>query len=80
MRVLFILAVLFFVSFVSYAAYADEFGDRFHTQTPQGLGDFSVEDGEVSDVAMEDISENLDNIMPASGEENSTVDQDISED
>ena len=75
MPVLIILSLIALGTLVPHgAAYADEFGERFYGQTPQGLGDFAAEEAEISDIATEDISEDLDNIMPAAGEEETNTD------
>ncbi len=50
-------------------ALADDFGARFYNQAPKGLGDYTAPESEIPDIAMDDMAEDLQNIMPAAGEE-----------
>lgn len=54
---------------VSTHSFADEFGDRFYNQAPAGLGDYTAESHEIPDIAMDDVAKDLQDIMPAAGEE-----------
>lgn len=53
-------------------AFDDGFGDRFYNQAPQALGEYTTEDSEVPDIAMDDFARELQEIQPASGEEDAT--------
>lgn len=61
---------------ISGVALADEFGERFYNKAPEALGDFTAKDSEIPDVAqsdsLDDVAKDLQNIMPASGEETDT--------
>ena len=48
---------------------ADEFGERFYNQTPAGMAEYTAPENETSDIAMDEWAEDLQNITPASGEE-----------
>ncbi|PCJ97029.1 MAG: hypothetical protein COA45_10435 [Zetaproteobacteria bacterium] len=76
MQIFMILAAVTMIGFVPNSVSADEFGDRFYNQAPQGLGDYTAEDVEVLDIAMDDIAESLQDIMPAAGDEELTSDLD----
>lgn len=52
---------------LSSAAFADDFGPRFDEKTPPGLADYTVP--EEANIAMDEAAEDLQNIIPASGEE-----------
>lgn len=52
---------------LSFSAHADDFGPRFDDTTPPGLADYTVE--ETPDIAMDDMAKDLQDIMPAAGEE-----------
>jgi len=66
---LFSVTILFF-GFSNYAS-ADDYGERFYNQTPTGMADFTLPD-ETVDIAMDDIAEDLQDIMPAAGEQADT--------
>ena len=67
---LFIIIGLFCVNASTAAmAFDDGFGDRFYNQAPQALGDYTAEETEIQDVAMDDIANDLQSIQPASGDE-----------
>ncbi len=70
MQILLILFVIVISGFVPNGAHADEFGDRFYNQAPQGLGDYEMEEeAEIQFISMDDIAKNLQDIMPAAGDE-----------
>ncbi len=48
---------------------ADEYGERFYNQTPQGMADYTAEEEEIPAIAMDDVAADLQEIMPAAGEE-----------
>ncbi len=60
------LSLLTSVIGMSIPAYADEFGPRFYNKTPAGLADYTIE--ETPDIAMDEMAEDLQDIMPAAGE------------
>ena len=64
-----ILAVFTMVAFMPNMAVADEFGERFHAQTPSGLGEYTAMDSEIPDITMDDVAKTLQDIMPAAGDE-----------
>jgi hypothetical protein len=67
---LFIIIGLFCVNAATAAmAFDDGFGDRFYNQAPQALGDYTAEETEIQDVAMDDFANELQSIQPASGDE-----------
>ncbi len=49
-------------------ASADEYGERFYNNTPAGMAEFTLPD-ETVDIAMDDAAADLQDIMPAAGEE-----------
>ncbi len=49
---------------------ADDFGPRFAETTPPGLAEYTVE--ETADIAMDEAAKDLQDIMPAAGEEQIT--------
>ena len=53
---------------VSANAWADEYGERFYAETPRGMADFTVPE-ETGDIALDDMAADLQDIMPAAGEE-----------
>ncbi len=57
------------VNMTSGSVMADDFGDRFYNQAPAGLGDFTAETHEIPDIAMDDVAKDLQEIMPAAGED-----------
>lgn len=61
----YILIALFFLA--PHAVMAEEFGEYFYDQTPSGMAEFTVESE--PDIAMDEIAQDLEQIMPASGEE-----------
>ncbi len=67
MRFTFLVAIA--LSTISFSAHADEFGARFFNQAPPGLGDFTADEHQIPDVAMDDAAQDMQNIMPAAGEE-----------
>ena len=70
MQILLVLFVMIVGGFVSNIALADEFGDRFYNQAPQGLGEYTMEEEiEIQFISMDDIAKNLQDIMPAAGDE-----------
>ena len=54
---------------LSSPALADEFGDRFYNQTPAGLGDYTMPEEGIPMVSIDDIAQDLQDVMPAAGEE-----------
>lgn len=60
---------------LSLSAHADGFGPRFYNQTPPGLADYTVE--ETPDIAMDDLAKELNEIMPATGEEQSKPEDNV---
>ena len=81
MQIMMILSAMVIIGLMPHSASADEFGDRFYNQAPSGLGDFTAEVVEMPDIAMDDIAAELQDIMPAAGEEESVSDAvDTSED
>ncbi len=68
---------MFGVISVSQDVQADEFGERFYNQTPAGMADYTVPQEEIPDIAMDEVAQELQDIMPASGDENQS-DEDIS--
>ena len=50
---------------------ADEFGERFYNQTPKGMADYTVPQD--ADIAMDDAAQQMQEIMPASGDEEEEV-------
>lgn len=69
MRFFFLAIFTILVSLTSGIAMADEFGERFYNQAPQALGDYTMDASEIPDIAMDDMAQDLQNIMPAAGEE-----------
>lgn len=69
-RIVVFLAVL--AIFGIKTAHADEFGERFHNETPQGLADYTVETTETPAIAFDTDASALDEISPAAGEEAET--------
>ncbi|MDH5722892.1 MAG: hypothetical protein OEY94_06190 [Alphaproteobacteria bacterium] len=67
----FILTLLigFFVITSQGVIAADEFGSRFTGETPAGMAEGTYEPEETPAVAMDDPAEDLQDIMPAAGEE-----------
>ncbi len=70
------IATILVICFSQYAS-ADEYGARFYNNTPAGMAEFTLP-SETVDIAMDDvnssdnmdnIASNLQNIMPAAGEE-----------
>lgn len=56
--------------FSPFAVQADEFGERFYSQAPAGLGDFTASPTQTQDIAKDDTTaQELQEIMPAAGEE-----------
>lgn len=49
--------------------FADEYGERFYNNTPAGMAEYSVPSQETPDIAMDDMASDLQDIMPAAGEE-----------
>ncbi len=47
----------------------DEFGPRFHGEAPAGLGEFDAPSQEFPDIAMDDAAQDMQDIMPAAGDE-----------
>lgn len=54
-------------------ALADEFGERFYNHAPEALGDFTSTHTEMPEIAKDDamdsLAKDLQDIMPAAGEE-----------
>ena len=69
MHFIFALFLSVLLGFAPITANADDFGARFGNQAPKGLGDYTAQDYEISDVAMDEAAKDLQDIMPASGEE-----------
>lgn len=76
MQILKLLLVTVAIGFTPFAASADEFGERFSNKAPSGLGDYTAEETEFPDIAMDEMAEELQNIMPAAGEVVEEVAQD----
>lgn len=57
---------------IMHHACADDYGERFYNQTPTGLAEYSVSSHETPDIAMDDAARELQNIMPAAGDEETT--------
>ena len=72
MRVLALLSLFVFSGFLPNSAAAeafnDGFGDRFYSKAPAGLGDYTAEITEIPDIAMDEMAEDLQKIMPAAGD------------
>lgn len=67
-RILVISAVM--LMFMPLIAHADEFGERFYGEAPAGLGDFTAPATQTQDIAQDETTaEELQEIMPAAGEE-----------
>ena len=67
----------------SITSHADEYGERFYNQTPKGMADFTANPHEIPDIAMDEIADSLQDIMPAAGDESTDVpvdEQDIHSD
>ncbi len=71
-----ILSVLSVTATASYA-FDDGFGDRFYNQAPQALGEYKAEDTEMPDIAMDDFARELQEIQPASGEEELATEDEV---
>ncbi len=59
---------------------ADEFGDRFYNKTPAGMADYTVDDNkstDIADISMDDAAQQVQNIAPAAGDDNSEYEQPI---
>jgi len=69
MRFTFLLLLSLLASFTTTASLADEFGDRFYNEPPKGLGDFTADSHEIPDIAMDDAAQDVQDIMPAAGDE-----------
>tara|TARA_R110002072_G_scaffold64825_5_gene160926 strand:- start:559 stop:819 length:261 start_codon:yes stop_codon:yes gene_type:complete len=69
MRFFFLAVFTILIGLTSGVAMADEFGERFYNQAPQALGDYTMAASEIPDIAMDDMAQDLQNIMPAAGEE-----------
>ncbi len=69
MRFIKTVCVLSFMACLPSLAQADEYGERFYNQAPKGLGDFSSAETETPDIAMDDAAQDLQDVMPAAGEE-----------
>ncbi len=76
MKVILILAVTSLTLFAN-TVMADEFGERFYSHTPVGLGDYTASESEISDIAMDEIAKDLQLIMPASGEDSEVETENI---
>ncbi len=61
--------IFVFSAFSGSGVFAHDFGESFYNETPLGLAEYSVDDAETQDIAMDDIAKELGNIMPAAGEE-----------
>ncbi len=59
--------VIFMV--LPHVASANEFGDMFYNQTPAGMADYTAPETESSDIAMDEMAKDMQDIMPAAGEE-----------
>ncbi len=68
MRNILILSIFTIIAFVPFMAFADTFGERFNADTPNGLGEYMMDDVEIQNIAMDEVAEDLQDIMPASGE------------
>ena len=69
MHFIFALVLSVLLGFAPITATADDFGTRFNNKAPKGLGDYTAPEHEISDVAMDEAAKDLQDIMPASGEE-----------
>lgn len=69
MHLIFALLLSVLLGFAPITATADDFGPRFDNKAPKGLGDYTAPEHEISDVAMDDVAKDLQDIMPAAGEE-----------
>lgn len=76
MRSAIILSVFTIIAFMPYVAFADEFGERFYSETPSGLGEYNVTSVEIQDIAMDEVAEDLQDVMPAAGEESENIAED----
>ncbi|MBI1300983.1 MAG: hypothetical protein GC137_04900 [Alphaproteobacteria bacterium] len=76
---MFLRILAFCVMFGATAASADEFGHRFHNETPQGLADYTAETTETSAIAFDADAAALDEIAPAAGESTDTEPKDQQE-
>jgi len=65
-----IIMCLAILAFVPTSVSADDFGERFYNNAPSSLGDFTSSGAEAfPDIAMDDAAQDLQEIMPAAGEE-----------
>ncbi len=70
MRFIFLLLLSLLANFTfASASLADDFGERFYNEPPKGLGDFTAESDEIPDIAMDEAAKDLQDIMPAAGDE-----------
>ncbi|MFP4097340.1 MAG: hypothetical protein ACLFP8_02890 [Alphaproteobacteria bacterium] len=58
-------------------ANADEYGQRFHNETPPGMAEYTVP--ETPEIAMDDKAEDLQDIMPAAGDKEESQENTTSE-
>ncbi len=80
MQILKVLLVMVAVGFTPFTVSADEFGERFSNKAPSGLGDYTAEETEFPDIAMDDMAEALQDIMPAAGEEDVASEEEATQD
>lgn len=72
MRVIAISAFLMIMISPSFVfAFDDGFGERFYNNAPSSLGEHEAPIEEIPDIAMDEMAEQLQNILPAAGEEES---------
>lgn len=62
-----------FVFITPQNALADDFGERFTGETPAGLAEGTYEPEEAPAVAQDSTAEDLQDIMPAAGDEEETL-------
>lgn len=72
-----IVALLLGCFFASTYVYADEYGDRFYSETPRGMQDFTVEEEPAIAMDMDEAAKELRDIMPAAGEEDVADDHSV---
>lgn len=73
---LFVTVVITLTHFASSAmAFDDGFGDRFYNQGHAALGDYQSESEFIPEVAMDDLAQDLQDIMPAAGEDTTSQEE-----
>lgn len=71
-------ATVLFFGFTQ-STHADEYGERFYNHTPTGMAEYTAPSYETPDIAMDDIAAELQDIMPAAGDETETEEEEIAE-